>query len=49
MAVPTITAGLAELGLLFLIFFKQLRQPLLSNEMVYQIEDKVPVIVGIIC
>lgn len=48
MAVPTLAAGLAELGLLFLIFFKQLRQPLLSNEMVYQIEDKVPVIVGII-
>lgn len=48
MAVPTITAGLAELGLLFLIFFKQLRQPLLSNEVVYQIEDKVPVIVGLI-
>ena len=48
MAVPTLTAGLAELGLLFLIFFKQLRQPLLSNEMVYQIEDKVPVIVGVV-
>ncbi len=48
MVVPTITAGLVELGLLFLIFFKQLRQPLLSNEVVYQIEDKVPVIVGLI-
>ncbi len=48
MAVPTLTAGLAELGLLFLIFFKQLRQPLLSNEMVYQVEDKVPVIVGLV-
>ena len=48
MAVPTITAGFVELGLLFLIFHKHLKQPLLGNDVIYHIEDKVPVIVGVI-
>ena len=48
MAVPTIAAGLVELGILLLLFFKQLRVPLQSNEVTYQIEDKFPVIVGIV-
>ena len=48
MAVPTITAGIVELGLLFLIFNKHLKQPLLGNDVIYHIEDKVPVIVGVI-
>ena len=48
MAVPTITAGIVELGLLFLIFHKHLKQPLLGNDVIYHIEDKVPVIVGVI-
>ena len=48
MAVPTVTAGLVELGLLFLIFRKQLKTPLMSNEVVYQVEDKVPLIFGLV-
>lgn len=47
MAVPTLVAGLVELGLLLLIFNKHLRQPISSNDIVYPIEDKVPVIVGL--
>ena len=47
MAVPTLVAGLVELGLLLLIFNKQLRQPITPNDVVYTIEDKVPVIVGL--
>ena len=48
MAVPTVVAGLVELGLLFLIFHKHLKQPLQSNEIIYPLGDKVPVIVGIV-
>ncbi len=48
MAVPTITAGIVELALLFLLFHKHLKQPLLGNDVVYQIEDKIPVIVGVV-
>ncbi len=47
MAVPTLVAGLVELGLLLLIFHKQLKEPLQSNDVIYPIEDKVPVIVGL--
>lgn len=47
MAVPTLVAGIVELSLLLLIFHKQLKQPLQSNDIVYPIEDKVPVIVGL--
>ena len=47
MAVPTIAAGLVELCLLLLIFNKQLRQPITPNDVIYHIEDKVPVIVGL--
>ena len=47
MAVPTLVGGLVELGLLLLIFHKSLKQPLHSDELVYQLEDKVPVIVGL--
>ena len=48
MAVPTLVGGIVELGLLLLIFRKSLKQPLHSNELIYQIDDKVPVIVGLI-
>ena len=48
MAVPTIVAGLTELGLLFLIFRKQLKTELVANEVVYQVEDKVPLIFGLV-
>lgn len=47
MAIPTIVGGLLELGLLLLIFRKSLKQTLHSNELIYHLEDKVPVIVGI--
>ena len=47
MAVPTLVAGIVELSLLLLIFHKQLKQPIQSNDIVYPIEDKVPVIVGL--
>ena len=47
MAVPTIVAGIVELGLLLLLFHKQLKEPLQSNDIIYPIEDKVPVIVGL--
>lgn len=47
MAVPTLVAGIVELSLLLLIFHKQLKQPIQSNDIVCPIEDKVPVIVGL--
>ena len=47
MSVPTIVAGIVELGLLLLLFHKQLKEPLQSNDIIYPIEDKVPVIVGL--
>lgn len=48
MAVPTLVGGIVELGLLLLIFHKSLKQPLVSNELIYHFENKVPVIVGIV-
>ncbi len=47
MAVPTITAGIVEFGLLMLLFFRHLKQPIQNNEMIYEVDDKVPVIVGL--
>ena len=47
MALPTLVAGIVELGLLLLLFHKQLKEPLQSNDIIYPIEDKVPVIVGL--
>ena len=47
MAIPTIVGGIVELGLLLLLFHKSLRQPLQSNELIYHISDKTPVIVGL--
>ena len=41
MAIPTIVTGLAELAILLLIFFKQLKQPLVSNEIIYPLEDSI--------
>ena len=48
MAVPTVIAGLVELGLLFLIFFKHLKQPIQNNEIIFPLEHKVAIIVGLI-
>lgn len=47
MAVPTIVAGLIELGILFLLFRKQLKAHLMNNEVLYQVEDKIPLIIGL--
>ena len=47
MAIPTLVAGSVELGLLLLIFHKQLKQPLESNDLIYHVEDRVPVIIGL--
>lgn len=47
MAVPTLVAGIVELGLLLLLFHKQLKEPLQSNDIIYPIGDKVPVIMGL--
>ena len=47
MAVPTITAGLVEVLILFLLFRKHLKQPLQSNDVIYHIEDRLPVIFGV--
>lgn len=48
MAIPTIVGGLVELGILLLVFRKSLKQPLQSNELIYHLDDKVPVIVGLV-
>ncbi len=48
MVIPTLVGGIVELGLLFLIFRKHLKAPILANEVVYKINDIVPVIVGLI-
>jgi len=48
MAVPTLVAGITELGLLFLIFRKYLKEPLTNDDLTYQIEDKVALIIGVI-
>ena len=47
MAVPTLVAGIVELGLLLLLFRKSLKQPLQSNDLVYPLEERLPVIVGV--
>ena len=47
MAVPTVVGGLVELGLLLLLFRKSLRQPIQSNELIYHVDDKIPVFIGV--
>lgn len=47
MAIPTLVGGLVELGLLFLVFHKSLKQPIQSNELIYHLDDKIPVIIGL--
>lgn len=48
MAIPTLAGGIVELGLLFLIFSKLLKQPIQNNEEIYRFDDKIPVIFGLI-
>ena len=47
MAVPTIVAGVVELILLLLLFYKHLKQPLQNNDVVFLVEDRVSIIVGL--
>ncbi len=47
MAVPTLVAGAVELLILLLIFHRPLKQRLESNDVIYRVEDRVPVIVGL--
>lgn len=47
MALPTVVGGIVELAILLLIFRKHLKQPLISNEVTYQIEDKLALGVGV--
>ena len=47
MAVPTITAGLVEITILYFLFRKQLSKPLEASDQEYHIKHKVPVIVGV--
>ena len=47
MAVPTLVGGLVELGLLLLIFRKSLKSPIISNDLIYHVDDKIPVFVGV--
>lgn len=47
MAIPTLVGGFVELGLLLLIFRKSLKQPIQSNDLIYHVDDKVPVFVGV--
>lgn len=48
MAIPTLVGGLVEFGLLILVFRKSLKQPLQSNELIYHVSDRTPLIVGLI-
>ena len=48
MAIPTLVGGIFEFFLLLLVFHKSLKQPLQNNELIYHIDDKIPVIVGLI-
>ena len=47
MAIPTLVGGLVELGLLLLIFRKSLKSPIISNDLIYHVDDKIPVFVGV--
>ena len=47
MGIPTFTAGVVEIIILYLLFRKQLKVPLMSNELKYHVDDKAPVIVGV--
>lgn len=48
MAIPTIVGGIVELLLLLLIFHRSLKRPIQNNELIYHIDDKIPVAVGLV-
>ena len=47
MVIPTIVAGVVQLGIIFLIFFKKLKEPISAEDEEYKIESKVDLIVGL--
>ena len=47
MAIPTLVAGVIQLGIIFLIFFKKLKEPISAEHEEYKIESKVDLIVGL--
>ncbi|MCI7224991.1 MAG: hypothetical protein MR491_02455 [Mollicutes bacterium] len=47
MAIPTLIAGVIQLGIIFLIFFKKLKEPISAEDEEYKIESKVDLIVGL--
>ncbi|MDY4819366.1 MAG: ArsB/NhaD family transporter, partial [Bacilli bacterium] len=46
-AIPTLIAGVIQLGIIFLIFFKKLKEPISVEDEEYKIESKVDLIVGL--
>ena len=47
MAIPTLVAGVIQLGIIFLIFFKKLKEPISVEDEEYKIESKVDLIIGL--
>lgn len=47
MAIPTLVAGIIQLGIIFLIFFKKLKEPISAEHEEYKIESKVDLIIGL--
>ena len=47
MAIPTLIAGVIQLGIIFLIFFKKLKEPISAEDEEYKIESKVDLIIGL--
>ena len=47
MAIPTLVAGVIQLGIILLIFFKKLKEPISAEDEEYKIESKVDLIVGL--
>ncbi|MDY4822781.1 MAG: ArsB/NhaD family transporter [Candidatus Onthovivens sp.] len=47
MAIPTLIAGVTQLGIILLIFFKKLKEPISAEDEEYKIESKVDLIVGL--
>ena len=47
MVIPTLVAGVTQLGIIFLIFFKKLKEPISAEDEEYKIESKVDLFVGL--
>ena len=47
MSIPTLIAGIIQLGIIFLIFYRKLKEPISVEDEEYKIESKVDLIVGL--